>query len=69
VLDDHCKAIGREPKEIHRSIQMALRPDDREQIDACLRLLEDYERAGADHVVLGFAAPPSRRLLESLAPA
>jgi F420-dependent oxidoreductase-like protein len=66
VLDDHCEAIGRDPKEIHRSIQMALRPDDHEQVAAGLRLLEEFEGAGAEHAVLGFASPPSRSLLESL---
>jgi F420-dependent oxidoreductase-like protein len=67
VLDDHCEAIGRDPKEIHRGIQTAVRPDDREQVDASLRLLEEFEGAGAEHAVLGFASPPSRSLLESLA--
>jgi F420-dependent oxidoreductase-like protein len=69
VLDDHCEAIGRDPKEIHRSIQTALRPDDRAQVDASLRLLEEFEGAGAEHAVLGFASPPSHSLLESLAAA
>jgi F420-dependent oxidoreductase-like protein len=66
ILAEHCAAVGRDPKEIHRSIQIALRPDDREQVDAGLRSLERYEQAGAEHVVLGFATPPSRTLLESL---
>jgi F420-dependent oxidoreductase-like protein len=69
VLNDHCEAIGRDPKEIHRSIQMSLRPDDPAQVDASLRLLEEFEGAGAEHAVLGFAGPPSRSLLESLAAA
>jgi F420-dependent oxidoreductase-like protein len=67
VLDDHCAAIGRDAKEIRRSIQMLLRPDDRERFDASLRLLDEFERAGAQHAILGFVAPPSRAVLESLA--
>jgi hypothetical protein len=67
VLDEDCGALGRNPEEIRRSIQMLLRPDDRDGLDASLRLLDGFEGAGADHAVLGFAAPPSRALLESLA--
>ncbi len=69
VLDKHCGVVGRDPKQIRRSIQMPLRPDDSEQFEASLRLLVEFERAGAEHAVLGFVAPPSRALLESLAPA
>lgn len=69
VLDEHCAMVGRDPSEIRRSIQMLLRPDDREQLDANLRLLDEYERAGAEHAVMGFGSPPSRSLLESLAAA
>lgn len=66
VLDEHCAAIGRDSKEIRRSIQMLLRPDDRERFEASLRVLDDFEDAGAEHAVLGFVAPPSRAVLESL---
>jgi F420-dependent oxidoreductase-like protein len=68
VLDEHCAAVGRDPTNIRRSIQLMLRPGDREQFDAKLGLLEEYARAGAEHVVLAFSDPPSRSLLESLAP-
>ncbi|MGH2557006.1 MAG: hypothetical protein ACRDHO_15000, partial [Actinomycetota bacterium] len=68
VLDDHCASVDRDPTEIRRSIQLMLRPDDREQFDAQLGLLGEYERVGAGHVVLAFSDPPSRSLLESLAP-
>jgi F420-dependent oxidoreductase-like protein len=68
VLDEHCRAIGRDPKGIRRGFQMLLRPDEIGQIDGSLRLLDDFERAGAEHAVLGFVSPPSRSLLESLAP-
>jgi F420-dependent oxidoreductase-like protein len=67
VLDGHCETIGRNPTEIRRSIQMMLRPDDPEQLEASLGLLDEFERAGAEHAVLGFVSPPSRSLLESLA--
>jgi F420-dependent oxidoreductase-like protein len=67
VLDDHCAAVGRNPAHIRRSVQLMLRPDDQDQVAATLRLLEEFERAGAEHAILGFASPPSRSLLESLA--
>jgi F420-dependent oxidoreductase-like protein len=67
VLDDHCAAIGRDPKEIRRSVQVMLRPDDRGQVKESLRLLEEFERAGAGHAILGFASPPSGLMLQSLA--
>lgn len=68
VLDEHCASVDRDPTDIRRSIQLMLRPDDPEQIQAKLRLLVEYERAGAGHVVLAFSDPPSRSLLEQLAP-
>lgn len=69
VLDEHCGVVGRDPKKIRRSIQMLLRPDDRQEFESSLQLLNDFEGAGAEHAVLGFVAPPSRELLESLVPA
>lgn len=68
VLDEHCAAVGRDPGEIRRSIQLMLRPDDGGRFDDTLRLLEEYEGAGAGHAILAFSDPPSRSLLESLAP-
>jgi F420-dependent oxidoreductase-like protein len=51
VLDEHCAAIGRDPNEIRRSIQVHVRtPDDaatvRERIDP-------YLEAGIDHICIG----------------
>lgn len=66
VLDEHCAAVGRNPGEIRRSIQMLLR--DPEHLDDSLRLLDKFEAAGAEHAVMGFVTPPSRPLLESLVP-
>jgi F420-dependent oxidoreductase-like protein len=67
ILDDHCAAVGRNPRDIRRSIQLMLRPDDQQQVADSLRVLEDFERTGAEHAVLGFVGPPPRNLLESLA--
>lgn len=67
VLDAHCAAVGRDPADIRRSIQVLLRPDDRPELMASLRRLDDYARAGAEHAVLAFVAPPLRSVLESVA--
>jgi F420-dependent oxidoreductase-like protein len=66
VLEDHCEAVGREPKEIRRSFQVLVRTEDRGDLDAGRRLLDAFEAAGAEHAVIGFIAPPPRSVLESL---
>jgi F420-dependent oxidoreductase-like protein len=68
VLDEHCSAIGRDPKEIKRSFQLFVQPDDDAQTKAQLGRLDEYENAGADHVVIVFVSPPSKEQLASLAP-
>jgi alkanesulfonate monooxygenase SsuD/methylene tetrahydromethanopterin reductase-like flavin-dependent oxidoreductase (luciferase family) len=68
VLDGHCDEIGRDPSRIRRSVQMFLRPDDPAQMKESLRLLDGFEDAGAQHVVLGFFSPPAREQMASLAP-
>jgi alkanesulfonate monooxygenase SsuD/methylene tetrahydromethanopterin reductase-like flavin-dependent oxidoreductase (luciferase family) len=68
VLDEHCAAVGRDPSQIRRSTQLFLQPEDQAQVTAQLGRLDAYEQRGADHMVLAFVAPPSRRLLEELAP-
>jgi F420-dependent oxidoreductase-like protein len=67
VLDEHCAAVERDPAAIRRSVQLLLRPEESE-VQTALGLLDDYERAGAQHIVFGFTAPPARALLEMLRP-
>jgi F420-dependent oxidoreductase-like protein len=67
VLDEHCAVVDRDPGAIRRGLQVMVRPEDREETAATLRLLDEYEREGAEHAVLGFVAPPPRPLLEELA--
>ena len=67
VLDDHCKAIGRDPGEIRRSVQLLVtatrpvdgRPDLPRQHDlaATRDLLLEFISAGADHLVLAPIPP------------
>jgi F420-dependent oxidoreductase-like protein len=63
VLDDHCRAVGRDPASISRSVQLFAEPDDlsrtRRQVGALIA-------AGADHVVLNLLPPFDDDLLPSL---
>jgi alkanesulfonate monooxygenase SsuD/methylene tetrahydromethanopterin reductase-like flavin-dependent oxidoreductase (luciferase family) len=65
ILDEHCAAIGRDPGEITRSVQVLVRGNDPAAIrDVLLELID----AGARHLVLAPAAPlPSvRRLADEI---
>lgn len=68
VLDEHCQAIGRDPGEIRRSVQLFINPDDADATARILGQLDEYEEAGASHIVFSFYAPPSHELLASVAP-
>ena len=67
VLDEHCAAIGRDPKEIRRSAQVLVapsappggRPDLPGRFDpaATITLLAELIRAGADHLVIAPIPP------------
>ena len=69
ILDEHCADVGRDPKEIRRSVQMFLFANDDDTIAAVPGQIEALEAAGVEHVVLSFYTPPTRGQLEALAPA
>lgn len=54
VLDEYCSAIGRDPREITRSVQLAISYDDAARTRENLRLLID---AGFLHLVLNLPTP------------
>ena len=60
VLDQHCAAVGRDPLEIARSVQLLVRGDDwaagRDQV-------QEFIEAGVNHVVLA-PLPPFRPLAD-----
>jgi probable F420-dependent oxidoreductase len=60
VLDDWCRRIGRDPKEIERTV--LLFPEQAER-------WREYVDAGFDHLILGVTAPfdldPAKRLMEA----
>lgn len=68
ILDEHCDAVGRAPKEIRRSVQLFVHPDVEGQPEEQAAKLPAYEEAGCEHAVLSFYQPPPRELLEQLAP-
>ena len=68
VLDEHCDAIGRDPKKIRRGVQVFIHPDQEEQMAKQIALLPEFEQAGCEHAVLSFYQPPTRAQLESVAP-
>lgn len=61
ILDEHCDAIGRDPKQIRRSVQLMLYPGQEETL---ISRIPEYKDAGCEHAVLSFYSVPSRELLE-----
>jgi F420-dependent oxidoreductase-like protein len=62
VLDAHCRAIGRDPRAISRSVQLFPEPDD---LGRTRQFVAELVEAGADHVVLNLL-PPFDGLLPQL---
>jgi F420-dependent oxidoreductase-like protein len=54
VLDQHCRAIGRDPAAIGRSVQLFAEPED---LDRTRRQVGDLIDAGADQIVLNLLPP------------
>lgn len=68
VLDEHCAAVGRDPTEIKRSVQMFLFSNDEAALAPVPGQIDELEAAGVQHVVLSFYTPPTREQLTALAP-
>jgi F420-dependent oxidoreductase-like protein len=66
VLDDHCQAVGRDPRAVRRSVTLLLHPGQPEQVERQLRLVDQYGERGADHLIFVFSSPPSQDLLASV---
>jgi alkanesulfonate monooxygenase SsuD/methylene tetrahydromethanopterin reductase-like flavin-dependent oxidoreductase (luciferase family) len=58
VLDEHCEAVGRDPDEIRRTVQIRLPdsagPDDHpaDAMASMLPAVEEYAAVGVDEVIL-----------------
>jgi hypothetical protein len=64
VLGEHCAAIGRNPDEIERSVQVRVDYDDLAASAAALQPLVD---AGATHIILGLGYPYPEGIVARLA--
>ena len=64
VLDDHCRAIGRDPSEIVRSIQLIV---DQGDLQATAQEVRAFIEAGASHFVLGLRPPYKERIVARVA--
>lgn len=54
ILDEHCAAVGRNPAEIARSIQVPINPDN---LQETRKTTQDYIEAGVNHIVLNIRPP------------
>src|SRR5438270_887692 len=64
VLNDHCAAIGRDPRTIERSIQMAVNYNNPAET---LNEIKPYIEAGATHIILNLRAPYPENIVHRLA--
>ena len=64
VLDEHCAAIGRDPKTIERSIQW---PINYQNVGEAVDGMRPYIEAGATHIILNLRAPYPENIVHRLA--
>ncbi|MDQ2886924.1 MAG: LLM class flavin-dependent oxidoreductase, partial [Chloroflexota bacterium] len=64
VLDGHCTAIGRDPAEIARSVQLIVNPAD---LGAVRATTQSYIEAGANHLILNLRHPYPEGIVHRLA--
>jgi F420-dependent oxidoreductase-like protein len=64
VLDGHCTAIGRNPAEIARSVQLIVNPAD---LGAVRATTQSYIEAGANHLILNLRYPYPEGIVHRLA--
>ncbi|HEV2663126.1 MAG TPA: LLM class F420-dependent oxidoreductase [Ktedonobacteraceae bacterium] len=64
VLDGHCTAIGRNPAEIARSVQLIVNPAD---LGAVRATTQSYIEAGANHLILNLRHPYPEGIVQRLA--
>lgn len=64
VLDDHCRSIGRDPREIRRSVQVHYEADG--DIDAVSRRVEELIGGGFSDFIILVPAPEPRPRIEKM---
>lgn len=65
VLDEHCAAIGRDPKEIRRSCQFYLRSAD--ELATVRERIQGFTAIGIDHVCIGLPTEYQEGFVHQLA--
>ncbi|GCE02987.1 LLM class F420-dependent oxidoreductase [Dictyobacter aurantiacus] len=63
ILDEHCAAVGRNPEEIARSIQVPINPDN---LAETRQNTENYIEAGVNHIVLNIRPPYPQGIVHRL---
>lgn len=63
VLDQHCAAIGRDPNEIQRSIQM---PVDPANLQSARETIQSFIAVGANHIILNLRYPYPQNIVHRL---
>ena len=64
VLEEHCRAVGRDFASIEKSIQLPVTYDD---LPGYVATLREYIAAGANHIILNLRAPYPAGIVERLA--
>jgi F420-dependent oxidoreductase-like protein len=64
VLVEHCRAVGRDPDTIERSIQLMTNYDDLDELATRTR---DFVAAGANHIIFNLRWPYPEGIVERLA--
>jgi len=64
ILDEHCRAIGRDPAQIERSVQYVVDPA---QLAEARETVAGFLQAGATHIVLYLRAPFPQDIVQRLA--
>src|SRR5262249_14198121 len=64
ILDEHCAAIGRDPGEIERSVQVFADPND---LAGSREVVRSYMQEGATHLILNLRAPYPDGIVRPLA--
>lgn len=67
-IDENCAEIGRDPALIRRGVQLFVHPAVEGQPEQQIAMIPAFADAGCEHVVLSFYQPPTKDLLERLAP-
>jgi F420-dependent oxidoreductase-like protein len=64
VLNEHCAAVGRDPDQIQRSVQLAVNYED---LETTIRSVQEFVDADATHIILNLRYPYPDQIVTRLA--